>query len=114
MYIPKIFKCANQEDCIEEHNASQELNRVWQSKDARKGSENANLQLNQENKEKTPVALNLTDTCMNEEQKVQMIELIQEYRDIFVGSDSVIGNTQLLQHHIRTKEGVAPIASRPY
>ena len=111
MYIPKVFKCDSQQDCVEE---SEELTKVCQTKDAQRGSANMNVRLNQENKQKSPVQLNLVDTCMNEQQKAQMVELVQEYRDIFVGSDSVIGNTKLLQHHIRTIEGATPIASRPY
>ena len=111
MYIPEVFKCDSQQDCKQE---SSEMNRICQTEEAQSGLRNRNEKLNEANKSKEPVQLDLTDTQMNEEQKSQMIELVQEYRDIFVGSEGVIGNTDLLQHHIRTLEGANPIASRPY
>ena len=101
MYIPETYRCNEGEIC-------------WASQDPQK-EEKLSEQLEEKGKgvEETP-KLDLTQSSLTTEQKHQVMELINEYRDVFVGSDGKIGRTNYIQHHIRTEPGTKPIASRPY
>lgn len=59
------------------------------------------------------VPLDLSDSTLTADQKVQLQTLVNEYRDIFALSPDELGRTDLVQHHIDTGDH-APIRQRPY
>ena len=59
------------------------------------------------------VPLDLSESDMTEEQKKQLQQLENEYRDIFALSPQELGRTNLVQHTIHTGDA-PPIRMRPY
>jgi hypothetical protein len=101
MYIPSTYKCGDGQTCWTIQEDSQE---------------ERNLKENMQEREEvadTP-KLDLTQSQLTPDQKLQVIELVNEYRDVFVGPDGKIGRTNYIQHHIRIEPGTKPIVSRPY
>ena len=40
-----------------------------------------------------------------------MVNLVNEYRDVSVRKDGIVGRTNYIQHYVRTDPGTQPIAS---
>ena len=51
---------------------------------------------------------------LNRAQRNQLIELLQEYDDVFVNKDGKLGNCGVLQHEINISNEHKPIRQRPY
>ena len=50
---------------------------------------------------------------ITEEEKAELLKLLNEFRDVFAFSPSELGRTHLVKHIIETEE-VKPIRQRPY
>ena len=99
MFIPNAYKCGDGHTCWTQ-TENQTPGNLDQTKPKHTTEE--------------PVKLDLSESQLNDAQKAQVVSLINEYRDVFVGSDGVIGRTDYIQHHIRTDPATQPIASKPY
>ena len=97
MYIPKHYKCEEGTLCM-----------TPEGKNSVSGTSSTKAVASE------PVKVDLSQSCLNLEQKQEVANLLQEFRDVFVGSDGIIGCTDMIEHHIRTEPGTHPIASKPY
>ena len=101
MFIPDTYRCNEGELC-------------WASQEEPQKPETTVKQGKKDEGMADIPRLDLTQSQLTPEQKLQVTELVNEYRDVFVGADGKIGRTTYIQHHIRTEPGTKPIVSRPY
>ena len=55
----------------------------------------------------------LSDSILNDDDRIKFRELFRCYRDVFAFADEHLGNTSLVQHVIDTGDAM-PIKQRPY
>ena len=101
LYIPEHYKCEEGKPCPAQ---PKKLLKPPVKKSQNQGEE----------KTEGTVQVDLSGSNINAQERQVVAQLLQEFRDVFVGRDGVIGCTDLIQHHIRTEPGTQPIASRPY
>ncbi len=58
--------------------------------------------------------IDLSTSALNAEQKEELKQLLNKYRDVFVGKDGVLGRTNQVEHEIHLEPGTRPIKSRAY
>ena len=74
-----------------------------------------NISLEQKPRQTRPGdSLDQSDTALDDHQMHILRDLINEYSDIIGEDITELGQTDIVQHVIETKPGVAPIRSKPY
>ena len=55
----------------------------------------------------------LSHTTLTPEQKLDLVDLLNQYRDVFAYSPTELGRTSVVKHHIDTGNN-PPVRQRPY
>lgn len=55
----------------------------------------------------------MSDACLTEPQKGKLLQLLDNYRDVFAFKQSELGRTSLITHHIEIQDP-SPVKARPY